>query len=195
MEELGRHDGSVRDLIWFLGPDLCRHEFVGWPLHHNIFPSDIKKAAETECRATRLMMCAAFWLAAEPWRVHYMLSAAVIDRLVMRTTTLIDELPRHISIPDHASNANVSRRVIKFSPFVRNPKSQKYSKTNFFYKGYAQAIRGEFEATETAAYSFWNTSKTGFSAARHGHWVIHVCRSHFSHAIHPDALLQHTFET
>ena len=64
------------------------------------------------------------------------------------TTALIDELPRYISIPDHATKANVSRGDSKFSQLVRNLKSHKYSKTNFIYKGYAQAIHGGFRATE-----------------------------------------------
>ena len=64
------------------------------------------------------------------------------------TTDLIAELPNYIVVPDEAQGANLSRPDSKFSQLVRNLKSHKTTKTNFIYRGYAEATHGGFRATQ-----------------------------------------------
>lgn len=72
------------------------------------------------------------------------------------TATLIDKLPEYIALSDKHLATNKNRRDSKFSQRVRNLKSHKTSKSNFIYKGYAEAIKGGFRITPRGLEFVWN---------------------------------------
>ncbi len=72
------------------------------------------------------------------------------------TAALIKKLPEYIALSDKHLVTNGSRGDSKFSQRVRNLKSHKTSRSNFIYKGYAEAIKGGFKITPQGLEFVWN---------------------------------------
>lgn len=94
-------------------------------------------------------------LAKDLWK-YALLIMSIQPNGEIATATLIDKLPEYIALSAKHLATNKNRRDSKFSQRVRNLKSHKTSKSNFIYKGYAEAIKGGFRITPQGLEFVWN---------------------------------------